>query len=228
MSSGEITDSIECPNKPDDKEDINVTELNNGKGKGNNINNRGTGAGGSNTNKNGVKLEDKTRGTIDRNIVTTGEYNHSKYKPGKRKWKIETINHQGEDYIRCPETAFKDFEEIIHASSDKNEPIIAKAHGAKEPDDAIINALKKTINWLECKAQNNKGSVAEKLQTSLEKIRNLERRFPGWKINYVYILDSYFREAASYEVSRLDEENIKYIFEDDKDFEKKLMNYSFM
>lgn len=183
------------------------------------IENRGSGAGGENTNRNGIRLEEKTRETISGIVETMGL--SSEYNSGTRSWKVEEVTYQGDTYIRCPETAFKLFEDK-EGNSD-----VPQAHGAKEPDDLLVNKVTKTINWVECKVQNGSGSVVEKLQTASEKIENLKRRFPGWNINYVYVLSSYFREHAQWEISRLDEKNILYIFEDDEDFEGKLMDYSF-
>ena len=187
-----------------------------------NTKNRGTGAGGSNTNKNGVKLEDRTRKTIDENIEQSNL--SEKYKTtGKRKWNVTEGNYNGIPYIRAPESAFKSWEKI----EGNQEQMIPKAHGTKEPDDLIVNKKTKTINWLECKVQNGGGSVVEKLQSCPEKIENLKRRFPGWNINYVYILSSYIREISQWEILRLNEKNILYIFEDDEYFSEKLMDYSF-
>ena len=187
--------------------------------KNDNIKNKGTGAGGLNTNKNGVKLEERTRKIIDENMDKNVSSN--KYNSGKRRWEVTDVTYQGNLYIRSPETAFTLWE------TKEGTPGISKAHGAKEPDDLIINTKTRTINWIECKVQNGSGSVAEKLQGCGDKIENLKRRFPGWNINYVYILSSYFRENAPWEISRLDEKNILYIFEDDESFGVKLMDYSF-
>ena len=185
-----------------------------------NIVNRGTGAGGANTNVNGKELEDRTRGIISDNVDEIGlssiysSRNH-------RKWNVTEVTYLGDTYIRAPETAFKLFEDK------EGNPDVCQARGAIRPDDLIINNETKTINWIECKNQNEDGSVAEKLQTASEKIENLKRRFPGWNINYVYVLSSYFKENTEWEISRLDEKNILYIFEDDEDIEVKLTDYSF-
>jgi hypothetical protein len=182
------------------------------------IKNKGTGAGGANTNANGKKLEERIRSTISKNIEVIGpsiEFRKTK------KNKVEDIKYKNKNYIRAPEGAFELYEEK------KGESKIPKAHGAKRPDDAIINKATKIMTWMESKAQTGNGSVTEKLQTATEKIENLRRRFPEWNINYVYILSSYFRKGAPYEISRLKEKNILYIFDDDEDFEIKLMDYAF-
>jgi len=184
--------------------------------------NNGTGAGGARAPANGIRLEEKTRGIISANVDTTGI--SSGYGPYSRGavWVAKDITYQNKTYIRAPQASFKFFEEEEGGGS------VPKAHGAKNPDDLIINKETKTINWIECKVQNGKGSVAEKLQTPNEKIVNLERRFPGWKINYVYILSSYFRKGVEWEISRLEENKINYVFEDDPQFENKLLECSFL
>jgi len=182
--------------------------------------NRGHGAGGSQTNANGIKLEDKVRGIIGENVEIIDISSRYPVRPSN-KWKAQNIIHNGRNYIRAPETAFKPINDI-EGNND-----IPQAHGTKEPDDLILNEITKTINWIECKVQNGTGSVAEKLQTVFEKRKNLKRRFPDWNINYVYILSPYFRSCES-EILRLDEENIKYIFEDDENFQGKLLDYSFL
>lgn len=182
------------------------------------IKNRGTGAGGSNTNKNGIKLEDKVREIISKNIEiigTSAEYRCNE----KCVWKVEDIIHNGKNYIRAPESAFKRFEGVEGINYDK-------ADGAIEPDDLIVNKETKTISWIECKVQNGGGSVAEKLQTAGEKIINLERRFPGWKINYFYILSHYFKRCKA-TINRLDEQKILYIYDSDENLEGKIVEYAF-
>ena len=72
----------------------------------------------------------------------------------------------------------------------------------------MINPDTKTINWFECKVQNVSGSVAEKLQTCGEKIENLDR---------------HFETSCEWEISRLVEKNIQFVFEEDEQFEEKIL-----
>ena len=131
---------------------------------------------------------------------------------------IEKVKKNDQFYIRAFECAFPEWEKT------HGEAGVDKLKGSIRPDDCFINEKDKIINWLECKSQNGPGSVAEKLQTGTKKIRNLKRRFPGWNINYYYILDAYFRKKAKAEIADLDEDGIPYIWNDDQEFEKKILN----
>lgn len=184
--------------------------------------NKGTGAGGAQTNINGNKLEERVRNFISKKFTRAG-------KPifmGKVSERTgeQTIIEEGEinnqKYIRAYEQAFIEWEKT-HGKI----PQIPKLMGSKKPDDCLINEESKTINWLECKSQNGPGSVAEKLQTGTKKIRNLKQRFPGWNINYFYILDVYFKKKAKAEIADLDEDGISYIWNDDPEFERKILNF---
>ena len=104
------------------------------------IENRGSGAGGENTNRNGIRLEEKTRETISGIVETMGL--SSEYNSGKRTWRVEEVTYQGDTYIRCPETAFKLFEAKEGNSN------VPHAHGAKEPDDLLINKENPFISFM--------------------------------------------------------------------------------
>ena len=78
------------------------------------------------------------------------------------------------------------------------------------------------IYWIECKVQEVAGSKCEVLQTYNQKIRNLKERYPGYTINYIYVLDSNFRTHCPKEISYMIEDNIKLVWEDDENFEEKL------
>ena len=182
--------------------------------------NKGTGAGGANTNINGNKLEKRVRNFMSKEFIRVG-------KPifegvVSKKTGCQTIIEEGkinnQKYIRAFECAFQKWEKT-HGKKG-----VYKLKGSVRPDDCLINEESKTINWIECKSQNGPGPVAEKLQTGTKKIRNLKRRFPGWTINYYYILDAYFREKAKAEILDLDEDGIPYIWNDDPEFEKKILN----
>ena len=179
--------------------------------------NRGTGAGGKNTNINGNSLEKVVRDTIKKNISSSKLYYESN---NKKKFNLETVKFNNKNYLHAPESAFSIFEKkSVH--SNKN---IDKAHGSIRPDDCLINENDKIINWIECKFQANPGSVGEKLQTFLEKKKNLEMRFPGWNINYCYVITPFIKKNYTWEVKRLEEEKISYLLTDEPDFEYKLIN----
>lgn len=137
----------------------------------------------------------------------------------KNTWVVEKVKINGKSYIHAPENAFQIFEKNCGFADSS----INKAHGAKCPDDCLIDLINNKIHWVECKWQKGSGSVGEKLQTFGEKIINLERRFPGWKINYVYVINNYIRDNFKYEIERLEEKKIPYIVSDDDDFEKKIL-----
>jgi hypothetical protein len=183
------------------------------------VKNRGTGAGGANTNKNGKILEEKVRDIIKNTfprieILFAGRVS----KITGKQTIIDKVGINNKFYIRAPEYAFKEWEKT-HGKI----PQIPKLQGSIKPDDCMINEESKIINWLECKTQKKPGSVVEKLQTGTKKIRNLKERFPGWTINYYYILDTYFRKFPA-EIRDLDEDGIPYVWNDDPEFEKKILN----
>ena len=97
--------------------------------------------------------------------------------------------------------------------------LVLKTNGQK-----LYEFTDKTINWIECKCQQTYGSIGEKLQTPRNKIRNLKWRFPNWEINYFYILDHKFKDLCPQEISDLDFDNVPYIFDNEQDFEQKLLN----
>ena len=178
--------------------------------------NRGTGAGGAQTNVNGKKLENQLRECCNNNITSKKRLD---YCNKKNIYLVEDVKLNNKSYIHAPENAFIIFEENCGFANSN----IKKAHGAKCPDDCFIDRIKKTIHWIECKFQQGSGSVGEKLQTFAEKKINLKRRFPGWKINYFYVINNYIRDNFEWEIERLEEEKIPYVVNDDVDFEKKIL-----
>ncbi len=178
--------------------------------------NKGTGAGGAKTNKNAAKVENKLRNTYSNAITTTKRLQEKTWK-----YNIERVQINGNTYTRAPETSFPRWGENFGGEELKK---VKRLNGAKWPDDCLINEVSKTINWAEAKVQGGSGSVCEKLQTGTKKIRNLQRRFPGWKINYYYVLDSNLKKLCPQEIADLDEDGIPYIFDTDPEFEKKLLN----
>ena len=181
--------------------------------------NKGIGAGGAQTNINGKKLENRVRDIVSnaskvKNTIYTGKTS----KITGNTPKITEIEINDKTFIRAPETMFEKWEK------ENGKKDIKKLHGSKRPDDCVINLIDKVIIWLECKVQKGAGSKCEVLQSSTKKIRNLKRRFPDYTINYVYILDTYYKKCAEAEIADLDEDGIPYIFDTDPEFEKKLLN----
>ena len=178
--------------------------------------NRGTGAGGAKTNETGKKLEEKVRGGFNSHISVINTI------PSKNIYKVQTvkITSRDDDYIRAPEGAFKKWGNEF---SNKN---ILELGGAKQPDDCFINIIKKTINWIEAKEFTCKGgSVCEKIQSYPNKIRNLQRRYPGWQINYIYVLARKFEMICPAEIQDLKDDDIAFVYSDDPELITKLLQY---
>ena len=181
--------------------------------------NRGTGAGGAKTNENGVKLEDRVRDyyTSRCNVLKVLEKNNNKYK-------VEEVDIDGRIFNRASETAFKKWDILNKFSVNNKDYKNRGLHGAKNPDDAFIDMVNKVIYWIECKVQEVGGSKCEVLQSYNHKIRNLRERYPGYTINYIYVLDRHFKQLCPKEISYMIEDNIKIVWDDDENFEKKLMS----
>ena len=181
--------------------------------------NRGTGAGGANTNANGIRLEKKTRDAYTSicNVVKVLGNTTSIYK-------VEEVNFNGRILNRAPEGAFRTWDKLNEFSKDNKDYKERGLHGAKNPDDAFIDKVNNIIYWIECKVQGGAGSKCEVLQTYNHKIRNLKERYPGYTINYIYVLDSNFRKLCPKEISYMIEDNITVVWEDDENFEEKLKN----
>jgi hypothetical protein len=183
------------------------------------IKNKGTGAGGNKTNINGVVLENRVRSIISSWVTSKRLISKKRKYKYEHKFNIEEVVIKGNTYIRAPETAFPRWrQELGEGNIDTIKPL----HGTKWPDDCLIST--KTINWIECKCQQTYGSTGEKLQTPRNKIRNLKWRFPNWEINYLYILDHKFKDLCPQEISDLEFDSIPYIFDNEQDFEQKLLN----
>lgn len=187
----------------------------------NNVVNRGTGAGGANTNKNGKPLEDRVNKIISEKYQVYGKVNCM---PEKNKCQVERIvSARGELYIRARQKALKPWS--IHNKFVKNNDDWKNRtlHGTREPDDCIIKP-DKSINIFECKKQSRTGSVCEKLQTYQPKIENYKERYPGYTINYIYVLDSYFRDKCPVEIRNMEQDNIHIVWDDDENFKETLLN----
>tara|TARA_B100000902_G_scaffold87854_1_gene91824 strand:+ start:6023 stop:6688 length:666 start_codon:yes stop_codon:yes gene_type:complete len=198
------------------KPNIKLKKIQNKKSE--NVVNSGTGAGGAQTNINGKKLEANVRNIYNSNI--TSKKVLPNYCKKSSKYQVEDIEINGKNYIHAPEDAFECYENNCNFANNN----ISKAMGAIQPDDCFIDLINKVIIWIECKFQQGSGSVVEKLQSCSEKIENLERRFPGFTINYCYVLNPYLKETFKWEIERLDEKKIPYVVTDDPEFEKKLLN----
>lgn len=184
-----------------------------------NIKNKGTGAGGAQTNINGKKLENRVRDIVSgaskvKNTIYTGKTS----KITGNTPTITEIKINNKTFIRAPETMFERWEK------ENGKKDIKKLHGTKRPDDCLINLNDKLIIWIECKVQKGQGSKCEVLQTAPKKIRNLKSRFPNYTINYIYILDSYYKKSAEAEIDDLDKDGIPYIFDNDPNFEQKIID----
>lgn len=157
--------------------------------------NNGTGAGGANTNIMGLGFEDiasleKYYSIVQvNNIGTLIKFNQSDktflhLKKGQlSKWTLTL----GNEYNDIP-----------------------KLHGTKQPDDCFINLDDKIIIIIEKKFQQGSGSVVEKLQTPINKIRNLKRRYVTYKIYYIYWISEWFKTYSQAELLDLKEDSIPY------------------
>ena len=181
--------------------------------------NKGTGAGGAKTNENGKKLEERVRDfyTSKCSVLKVLEKNKNKYK-------VEEVSIDGRIFNRAPETAFRNWDILNGFSKDNEDYKNRGLHGAKNPDDALIDMVDKTIYWAESKVQEVGGSKCEVLQTYNHKLRNLRERYPEYTINYIYVLDRNFKKLCPKEISYMIEDNIKIVWGDDENFEESLMS----
>ena len=190
------------------------------------IHNKGTGAGGKNTNVSGKNVEDFVRNIGDKNFTVS-----SNITKDKNIYQIQKGNLRSkfDEYIRAPENAFKKLENTpkyrTHLYPRRCvHPNIIPLHGCINPDELYINTDANVINWIECKNQNKNGSTCEKLQTFQFKIENLQERFPGYRINYIYILARYFEKLCKGELSNMKKKEIHYLFVDDPELSSKLLD----
>jgi len=180
--------------------------------------NRGTGAGGAKTNENGVKLENRVRNYYGSKceMVEVLEKNKNKYK-------VVKVSVNGRNLYRASEGAFKRWDILNGFSKDDKDYKNRGLHGAKNPDDAFIDKENKIIYFIECKVQEVAGSKCEVLQTYNQKVRNLRERYPGYQINYIYVLDKNFRNLCPTEIKYIKEDGITIVWDDDEVFENSLM-----
>ena len=93
----------------------------------------------------------------------------------------------------CDETSAA----VLSASRGINEKntTLQPAAGCKEPDEAYIDNVRKTIFIIEKKFQQTEGSVDEKIQTGPFKKFHYSQQFPNYKIHYIYCLSDWFKRA---------------------------------
>ena len=184
------------------------------------VKNKGRGAGGAKTNENGMKLEGQVREIYRSKLRVIKELERN-----KNKYKLLEVDINGRILLRAPQSAFRRWDVKYKFSKDNNDYSNQRTvHGAKNPDDAFIDMNNKIIYWIECKVQNIDGSKCEVIQTYNFKIRDLKERYPGFKINYIYVLDQSFRERCPREIKYMKEDNITIIWDDDENFEEKLIS----
>lgn len=158
--------------------------------------NKGTGAGGANTNANGLSFEDMA--SLEEYFSVISELPFG--------LKIQ-FNGFPKEFIYLKKKEFIKWTRQLPVGEYNDIP---KLHGTKEPDGCFINRESKQIIILEKKFQNGGGSVAEKLQTPVNKIRNLSRRYVSYKIFYIYWLSDWFKDNAKAELLDLVEDKIPY------------------
>jgi hypothetical protein len=183
------------------------------------LTNRGTGAGGANTNKSGLHFEKIT--SLD------SEYDKLKIVPDNNK-SLQTVffkDYNVTPFLRPSKTYFRKFME----TSNKCNKDIPLAEGAKQPDEVYIfetqtNKSQKYIFWIEKKNQKCNGSVCEKIQTGASKRKNLQLRYPKYKVYYIYVLSSYFKKHK-WEISECKENNIPIFWGDEKDYKQNIIKF---
>jgi hypothetical protein len=157
--------------------------------------NNGTGAGGANTNATGLEFED----------VASLEQYYSIIQPNNIGTLIK-FNQSDKTFLHLKKGELSRW--TLTLGNEYND--IPKLHGTKQPDDCFINLHDKIIIIIEKKFQQGGGSVVEKLQTPVNKIRNLKRRYPTYKIHYIYWLSKWFQRNAQAELLDLTEDSIPY------------------
>ena len=77
-------------------------------------------------------------------------------------------------------------------------------NGCKEPDEAYICMKLKLIFIIEKKFQQCSGSACEKLQTGGLKQYHYSRKFPEFKVIYIFCLSDWFKEHCKQELNYID------------------------
>ena len=162
------------------------------------LQNRGTGAGGENTNKSGKSHEEKTH--------LSSFYTYSQ--------NIKKITPKS--YLSKVSFGYNEFMNIEQGGFAKYlKPKSKLGHGCKKPDEMYIDENNKIIFWIEKKNQNGSGSVSEKLQGAPFKKKNLKENYPDYDIEYIFILNDFFKNNHEAELNYLKEENIPVFFSDE-------------
>ena len=160
-----------------------LSEINIKKKNKNNITNRGTGAGGTNTNKNGLPYEELTDLKQKYTVISSEKY-------------CDIIKFL--DYDKEFKTSKK--KRVFKCMKDKINNKIEDGHGCKEPDECYIDEENKNLFIIEKKFQQVGGSVCEKIQTPDFKIWQYSRKFPEYKIIYIYCLSDWFKDNCKAEI----------------------------
>lgn len=165
------------------------------------VKNRGTGAGGKNTTKNGHKHEKNVSLSTEFNVIKQEKlYDEIVFKGYSRVFKF---------------TKKAKFKKLMESKEDKRTP---PGHGCKHPDECYIDETRKIIFILEHKYQQCSGSVCEKIQSGDFKVYNYSLRYPDYKIEYMYILSSWFLNNCQAALEYLEKKNIKVFFNNKPDF----------
>lgn len=163
--------------------------------------NRGTGAGGANTNKNGKAFENTC-------VLESEWENNSQDANGLQTIRFKESNKY---LIYAPQGKFK------KQMSPYLNKEIEKGHGCRHPDQPYIDEDRKIIHIIEEKFQNCGGSVCEKIQGAPFKIQNYLEQYPGWKVNYMFILSPFYQRECKAELKYLDKNSIPYFIFDNND-----------
>ena len=95
-----------------------------------------------------------------------------------------------------------------------------------QPDECFINDDNKIIYILEKKFQQCAGSVDEKIQTAIFKKEYYEEQYPGYTIEYAYVLSDWFKSNKYQpEMRFLKKYDFKIFWGSDIDYIKQLCNW---
>lgn len=176
--------------------------------------NRGTGAGGANTNVNGLSYEEKT----DLSCLYTECIQ-------EKKEKIRTIKFAGYEECSLVNVNKSALHKYMAKIGEKNASL-QPAAGCKEPDEAYVDNIKKSVYIIEKKFQQTPGSVDEKLQTGPFKKHHYGKLFPNYKIYYIYCLADWFkREEYESVLEYLEENDIPIFWGNDPNYKKDIIDF---
>jgi hypothetical protein len=114
------------------------------------------------------------------------------------------------------------FEKYMGKNIDKTVP---KAHGCKNPDEAIIDEENKVVFIIEKKFQRVSGSVCEKLQTVDCKRWDYKRTIPCYDTVYNYCLSDWFKENCKSELEYLEYMNVPVFWGNDPEYKTKIIEF---